>query len=206
MWNRSKQFLLLDIDGPIADWKLGFIQRLNKMKGTNYSMKDTGHAWDIKDDLKLDAQTSKEVYHQMDGFGVSRTLPEVEGSVSAVMALAQLYNLYFLTSENRSSVDWVYGRRNWLISKFGLDIADNVVSTHHKYLVYGDVFVDDKLDHLVAWRQFWISRGFTHHCAIRYTCGRRPTDTPNGILEASSWKELFPMLTSGRQLKENGND
>lgn len=193
-----KPLLLLDIDGPIADWKHSYILKLNELKGTNHSVADTGNHWSIEEDLGLDPETAQEIYKHMDGPNVSANIPETPGAIHAVKQLPLFYDVMFLTAENRESPDWVHGRRQWLIRKFGLALASKIIHTHHKQLVYGDIFVDDKLENLVNWRQFWIKKGFTHHRAIRYTCGRAVHDTPKGIMEVRDWNELFPMLTLSR--------
>lgn len=189
-----KPILQLDIDGPIADWKQSFLDKLNLLKGTNYTMADTGSAWSIEEDLKLDPQTAKIVYAQMDGPGVAISLPETHLAVSSILTLMEHYDIYFLTAHCRESVDWVHGRRAWLTERFGVEQADKIVYTHHKYLVYGDYYVDDRLDHLIEWKAFWARRGL-HPCPILYTCGRdTPSNLPRGIYSARSWSDLQPML------------
>lgn len=190
----TKPIMLLDVDGPIADWKQGYIDRLNLATGLNYSIDDTGYNWSIEDDLKLDPSIAASIYAEMDGPGIAASLPNTHMAVDAVREHSTLYDLVFLTAYSRKSVDWVHGRGLWLTERFGREQGNKVVHTHYKYLVYGDVFIDDKVDHLVEWQQFWLEKLGKKPKAIRFTCGKTLSDTPEGIVAVRDWAELAQVL------------
>lgn len=47
---------------------------------------------------------------------------------------------------------WVFERTEWLKEHFDIDLR-HVIHTSSKYLVHGDVFLDDKPDHVEGWRR-----------------------------------------------------
>jgi 5'(3')-deoxyribonucleotidase len=75
------------------------------------------------------------------------------GAIRGVTELANHANVFFVTSPTRRSRTWQYDRAEWLNKYYGEDLGGKVVSTKHKYKIVGDVLVDDKPDHLVAWHE-----------------------------------------------------
>jgi 5'(3')-deoxyribonucleotidase len=56
----------------------------------------------------------------------------------------------FVTSPWLTCVGWADVRREWLARRFS-GLAEELVVTLRKDVVIGDVLVDDKADHVVAW-------------------------------------------------------
>lgn len=75
-------------------------------------------------------------------------IPHSEESVRKIKAAG--HQFYWLTAPHDDSPTWAYDRRIWLKDQFR-DESDRVVSTHAKYLVAGDVFIDDKPRNIREW-------------------------------------------------------
>lgn len=151
MANMKRLRVLSDVDGVIADYRKEFIQRAKKILPGFKVPTDSAPDWDIAKELRLSPAFTELVYKQMNDEGVAARMPEMPGAVESVKELAKVADVYFVTSPTKTSKTWEHDRRAWLVDKFGEELGNKVVNTHHKYLVVGDVLIDDKPDHLREW-------------------------------------------------------
>jgi 5'(3')-deoxyribonucleotidase len=77
------------------------------------------------------------------------------GAQEAVAALSELGDVYVVTSPWDSSPTWMHERARWVARHFPTIGQRRVIQTAQKHLVRGDVFVDDKPEHVVAWSSAW---------------------------------------------------
>jgi 5'(3')-deoxyribonucleotidase len=74
-----------------------------------------------------------------------------EGTQRAVARLREVADLFIVTSP-MGGPNWTHEREEWLKRHFNISRA-NVAHISTKYIVTGDVFMDDKTSHLVEWRK-----------------------------------------------------
>jgi len=151
--------LLLDVDGVIADFHKATENGMMKYFGLRPAREWT--EWDIakmdwkhwRNDLlrgtRDDHQEMLRTTWNQERFCAS--IPEYEGAVEQVKELSKIFDVYFVTSPMVTNPTWVYERSEWLIKKFGKDLGKKVVHTHYKELIDGDIFVDDKMQHVKDW-------------------------------------------------------
>lgn len=151
--------LLLDVDGVIADF----------FKATELDMASMGlkparqwTEWDIlkMDWIGLDDSPSDEVVREISKHALSYiwnkkgfclSIPEFNGAVEEVKRLAEVFDVYFVTSPMVTNKRWVWERSQWLTDRFGPELGKKVVHTHYKELVAGSALIDDKPQHVVDW-------------------------------------------------------
>lgn len=147
--------------------------------------------WDVFGFLgrKFGDKTLEDIRYLTHGSGFCLSLPVCEGAQEGFDKIrSRNVKIYIVTSPYKRNATWHSERERWLWRMFNIDDHD-VIHTHAKHLVHGDLFVDDKPDHIVSWG----SRGRrtsaflwnTHH-------NQDAKDLPR----LSNWDELDELLES----------
>lgn len=173
---------MLDVDGIIADFMGAAIKVMNKISGKNITA-DQVTEWEVTTALDDDAHklASKIEFNKA---GFASTFEIYDGSIEAVEQLKQLTDLHFVTSPTVTNPTWVHDRVNWLSKHFKVNPKD-VHHTSKKWVVCGDVMLDDHPENLNLWVEQWP--------------GKLPLlwDRPynrigvSGLKRITSWKEVI---------------
>lgn len=142
--------ILLDVDGFLADFLGPFLEHANRVTGRNVRS-DEITQWDILHAFSSDAHEVilKAAYQP----GFCTSLPVLPGAKEGVAALRDFGQVLAVTSPWASET-WCFERTQWLRNELGFDKHDVLhVPGERKYLVHGDVFVDDKLETVIAWSE-----------------------------------------------------
>lgn len=137
--------VLLDCDGVLADFRTGALDTIEQV---------IGHRVEAETDWEIFGHLSDE--HREKVFGIVRSagwcadLKPYPEALEAVREIMERADVYIVTSIFRGSPTWTYDRTAWLAEHFGIG-WQNIVFTNAKYLVQGDVFVDDKPAHVREW-------------------------------------------------------
>jgi 5'(3')-deoxyribonucleotidase len=149
-----KPVVLLDCDGVLADFITPCLRVIERLTGNRHAHDDVD-VWDF--DRKLIASdTDREAYWAcITAPGFCASLEPYSGTPFAVECLRSVADVYILTSPMLAPT-WAHERQQWLKEHFGVS-HKHIISTPAKRLVAGDVFVDDKPEHVEAWSQRWTS-------------------------------------------------
>lgn len=139
--------VLLDVDGVVSDI-LGGLKKdlqletdLNKVKSWHF----ISHFTDSEKDL---------ISKRMRSFDFWNGLPLVEGAKEGVSLLRKAgHEIVWVTATYTGCDRWGHARMDWLARHFDANFRD-IIMTHSKHLVQGDVFVDDKIEAVRAWGRF----------------------------------------------------
>lgn len=134
------QIVLLDVDGVIANFDL-FLQKciVEVVK-------------EPKSEKELSSFQRARVWKRVLTPGRLYTdVEEIPYAVQGVKALAKVSDVYFCTSPMKVP-NWCFDRQNWLKDRFGA-LAGKIVFTKHKFLVHGDILVDDKVKNIDSWQE-----------------------------------------------------
>lgn len=75
------------------------------------------------------------------------------GAEDGVEAIREAgHEIYWVTTPWSPCKEWGQVRRDWLKRHFQVDPKD-VVITGSKFLIDGDVFIDDRIDNVLQWRE-----------------------------------------------------
>ena len=140
--------VLLDVDGVLADFLNEFLEFGNSLTGVRYKKEDI-KKWDIFS--YFDEENCKKCIKYLSDPGFAAGLEPYEGSKAALEKIKELAELFIVTVPVYSSVTWVYERTMWLKKHFNIN-SDQIVYTASKELVTGDIFVDDRPEHVSAWK------------------------------------------------------
>ena len=188
--------LLLDCDGPLAQFTEAFLVELQKVTGGRLHDVEEVDRWDIHEapfflerarTMKLSPNALRNmVYDRVTRPGFCRAIPVQPGAKEAVRRLKEIARIYIVTSPWTSSLTWAGERYAWLKHHFGISGGD-VIQGSAKHLVRGDVFVDDKASTVHEWQKASpYGAGFLfdmHHNRLEPTRG--------AVRRAESWEEII---------------
>lgn len=135
---KLKKTLLLDMDDVTVDQSLTWVQRIYERTGIWYD-REEWNEWRVANILPPDVvHLIFEEINKEPGF--FRNLPAKEGAIEGIRELSHYYDIVFITaSEHYAYVD----KYLWIEENLPFLPKPNLILTHRKDLVLGDIFVDD---------------------------------------------------------------
>lgn len=138
--------ILLDVDGVLADFDSAAIDLVAGITG----VRPTPGCGDY---LKLPREQVNRFWQAMGQPGVCFALQPYPGAKEFVTALRdEGHELVFVTSPPSMARTWMWERTEWLKAHLGAS-RQHVVHCPTKYLVHGDVLVDDMLHNVHAFNE-----------------------------------------------------
>lgn len=139
--------VLFDMDDVITNFLGSVIDIYNARKGTNFTVEQV-RSWDLSEDFDDDIFS----IFKEDGFFLQ--LKEKNGSTKVLKDLIEStrYDIYVITACN--SVHELLEKVEWFqnfIPNFNLD---RLISCKEKYIIRGDIIIDDKIDNLIECKPF----------------------------------------------------
>jgi 5'(3')-deoxyribonucleotidase len=139
--------VLVDVDGVLADFLAPSLPLLKELTGKDWDLSEF-HSWDIFD--TVDRQFEDAFFDRINCLGWCRNIPVFEGAQEAMARVAELADVYVVTSPMNHIPTWMHEREQWLKAHFNIS-PKKVVHTSAKYLCTGDVLIDDKPANVDAW-------------------------------------------------------
>lgn len=181
----KRQRILLDVDGVLADFVTPALEIVRNVTGAPVP-EDALEDWDIFRAYPKDVQNK--FYDAFKCEGWCMGLEPYPGSQEGIALLERVADVYFVTSPMHGP-HWAYERTLWLKKYFGVP-AKRVVHTNAKYLCVGDIFVDDKFDHVENWQ-----KAHPHGCSVLWTQPyNRKNEWPH---RATCWEEVHQLVSLG---------
>jgi len=184
--------MLLDCDGVLADFSSATLKILNRKTGKNFQHDDVT-SWDMFESgaLAEHLHLRDAVYEELKQRGGCASIPVYDGAKAAVAELQEYTEVVMLTSPFKGGETWVHEREEWLEGHFGLS-HKKMIHTGLKELVFGDIFVDDKPEHIINWSKrhpaghaiIWHQRYNEEHEELR----------GNHIYRADGWADLTELV------------
>jgi len=143
-----KPRILLDCDGVLTT---SFVDRVCEILRANNHDAHPHHIeqWDIMKHFKIPKHAEETIYEKMEQKGVAFDFEPAPGAVEFVRELHTWADVYVVTSP-MGGKHWPHDRQRWLKHWFDIP-ANHVLNIKHKFVVKGDVLVDDKLSNLTEW-------------------------------------------------------
>lgn len=143
---------VLDVDGVIADFVGGALEVINELHPAAHApdvrfTPDDVTQWEIE--TLLPEHMRAEFMARCGAPGFCAALKEYPGACAVVHGLRECGHTIVFATSPWNCPTWIGERTDWLRERFGGDVAIYHVKT--KTHVYGDVFVDDKPEHVSAW-------------------------------------------------------
>jgi len=141
--------ILLDVDGVMADFHGGILKLIKELFGLELTIEDFKN-WDYTSALESERKKTilrKEITRP----GFLANLEPYPGTEEAIKKLQKLGDVICVTSPNHTVPTWIPERYWWLEHHFKI-FPKNVILSGLKYLIDGDIMVDDHPDNVSSWR------------------------------------------------------
>ena len=143
-----KPVVLLDVDGVLADFVGPYLDAVHDLTKIKHQREDV-KTWRISESLGLTDEIKAAVDVKVKSAGFCAGLPVITGAKEGVKALENIADVYIATSPWRGP-NWSHERVEWLEKHFGID-QDRVMQGKAKFLLDGDVLIDDKAATVGRW-------------------------------------------------------
>jgi 5'(3')-deoxyribonucleotidase len=142
--------VLIDVDGVVADFTSRFVEIAEDILGRPLDKTRVYDQFIVEKSLGLTPVESKLVYKRVAAPDFAWSLYPLPQAVEAIKEIALSNVVIFVTKPFRSSKTWQWEREKWLRQYFG-DVGANVIHTKLKYLVHGDVLIEDSGKNAADW-------------------------------------------------------
>jgi 5'-nucleotidase len=137
-----KKIILVDMDGVIADFELGFLKSWQQNHpDLPYFALEQRKSFYVRDQYPQDQKQLVEKIYKSEGF--YRNLPVISGSVQAFKELEKSCELFICTSPLSGNKFCIQEKTDWIGEHLGNEWISKMVITKDKTIVRGDVLIDD---------------------------------------------------------------
>ncbi len=155
---KIKPIVLCDVDGVITNFTQFYIDCAEHV-----GVIPKGHVkpgwkpdqWNIGKALRLTRDGRAAVWGRMRERNVASLIELYPGAKEGVSDLMQSADVYFPTQPIYESPTWEYDRYHWFKQHFSEAVAERLIFTKDKSILFGHVMIDDKPEHLVNWKRRW---------------------------------------------------
>lgn len=172
---------LFDMDGILADLLL-------EVQATYFN--ETGKTFDPQTLKSFDLDSQLPGFRELKYWtrpGIFKNLAPIKGAIEAMTELDSLVNIYILSAPTKNGGS-VPEKAEWLAKYLPFIHRRRYIFTPAKWLVRGDLFVDDHANNLVEWKRA-NPQGLTYGLRYGYNA-THPTVYP-------TWAELLPAIKAG---------
>lgn len=177
--------LLLDVDEVCGDIMTPALKAVGEVGGGTWDPA-TFPTWDVFD--TVDHRYREATYERWTAPGWCKAIKPYPEALAAIPRLRQVADVRFVTAPLRGP-HWMWERDRWLREHFEAR-SEDIVFTKAKYLVMGDVFVDDNAENVLQWALV--------HPAGTGVVWERPCHRglilPDGIVLTRDWDCLLELV------------
>jgi 5'(3')-deoxyribonucleotidase len=187
---RPRPTVLLDVDGVLADFTSAVLALIYDVTGRRYQAQDVT-TWEVFDSIP-EKEAQAEVYRILKGRGGCLGIPVCDEAKEGVARLREVADIVIVTSPFSGSETWVHERNEWLYKHFGIERHD-VIHANKKARIHGDVFIDDKPEHVDDWLSYWGARGHGAALGLLWASDRTITEGAH-LMRVNDWSDVMEML------------
>ncbi len=183
-FNMNK-IILVDIDGPLADFEAGFLEIWKKKFPGEFfvPLKDRKTLY-LTEDYPSSLREKVESVKIMEGFISGLSI--VRGSVNALKEMVESgFKVFICSSEIFANENCLTEKKNWINRHFGEVFAKNAIFTKDKTLIKGDFLIDDKPEITGVYSPEW------KHIIFDQPFNGNVNDKPRINADWSNWKEAI---------------
>jgi 5'(3')-deoxyribonucleotidase len=185
MKKRLRPRVLVDCDGVLADFFTGAQAIILELSGKLVRFEDLKD-WDIFNGIPEDIRD--ECFTRFSEPGFCANLQVLSDAQEGMRRLAEVSDIYIVTSPMHTP-QWAYERNEWLLKHFG--ISDRkVVQANCKYVVGGEVLIDDRAENIHEWAE--------HHPQSTGVLWAAPHNAhepiPSNVVRLSQWGDVVELV------------
>jgi len=192
----DRKIILLDSDQVLAEFTKHWVEIYNDRYDDNLSEQEFASDFGGVAD-KVKPEVGDKVYDLTKESGFFEYLELVDGAKDGVAKLSEKNDVY-IVSAYATDPETAKGKVIWYEKNFPNIIEDEkLILCKPKFLVYGDVLVDDSVDNLKQWSEFMANTvGKDDFHAICFAAPHNEGAEDNDFVDirVTSWKELLDYL------------
>lgn len=206
-----KLTVLIDCDGVLADFQSQYLRTIEEITGERFAT-DVIDKWDITtcqffveaderhrarqvaanttgDTMKIRALKNLVESRIENQEGWCANIPPYAAALRALPEIMAKHDVYVVTSPWHSSKTWMHERTHWLNGHFGIS-PKRVIHAGCKKHVKGDVFIDDKPEHVLEWAD---NQAYHGPRALLFTqpYNRHVRKYPSNMHRAYTWEDVL---------------
>ena len=166
------------MDSVLADISTKWYGLANKEYGCNVTIDDVTD-WDTSKFFPC----GKSIFKYLSQPGFFRDLSTISGAVEGIQAIHDAGHEVFVVTA--STAQGATDKMHWMKENFPSIPHENIIITHTKHLVCGDVFIDDSPHNIKAYREYW-PRAFI--VGVNYPYNRESGRYANRMVD--TWDEI----------------
>lgn len=178
--------MLLDVDGPLTTGFVEFVCSELQFHGIP-ALAHLVDDWDPMNSFNTPDDVRQKVRTRLVQANVAGSFTPRAGAADFVAWARQHAAVYAVTS-SWDSPFWTYERTRWLCDHLHFH-QNQVVHAHDKFIVYGDVLVDDKPANVMEWQE-----AYPNGLAVLWRMGHNAKHV--WPVEVSSLEELRVLLAA----------
>jgi 5'(3')-deoxyribonucleotidase len=148
--------ILIDCDGVLSNFSSMFVEIAKTQFGIDARLSD-GENWDLFDYPEVKERKEDIWKHILSTPGLIRGLDKFDYADELVSELRKLGDVICVTSVVFGGT-YADERIAWLVEEMGFDRYD-IILAYRKYMIEGDVLIDDKPANVSAWADRWFGEG-----------------------------------------------
>lgn len=180
--------ILIDMDDTIENLCEAWVKLLNKKYGTEVNWLDIRN-WDMQ--LSFPTLTEKQIYEVLNEESLWDTVTVKEGAAARIQELMeQGHEVFIVTSSWYTTI--VPKVERCLFKYLPFLSWHQVIITSHKYLIKGDILVDDNPENLVNGDYFGILFNAPHNTDF--------DESSRDLVRADNWDSVYIIIQSYQKL------
>lgn len=149
----NKPIILIDSDQVIVQFTQEWLRRYNNKYEDNLTREEFGQSFGGVHDV-VKPECGKKVYDITKEEGFFQSLKPIEGAVEAVTNLMGIADVYIVTAY-ANDPNSALGKVEWYTKHFPKIVEEErLILCKPKFLMYGDVLIDDSVENLEKWQAF----------------------------------------------------
>lgn len=151
----NKKIILVDMDDVLADFEAKFLENWKeKFPHHPYAPLERRKTFRTEDDYP--SGLKKEVESIFSAPGFFENLEIIPGSKEALTKMESLgHEVFICTSPISKYENCILEKYHWVSKNLGYEWTRKVIMTKDKTLVYGDILIDDKPEHIGLRKPVW---------------------------------------------------
>jgi len=191
----GKPVVLVDCDDVVCQCLKGMAELSFKKTGVEVPLESLTK-WDFFDTVSHPDHPDlrKWVEEKMQEPGWCYKLETFPEAVDGIRRLKEICELFFVTAPFKGE-HWPHERRTWLQEHFNMEHW-RILQTSTKFLVRGELFIDDKIEHCIDWEKYGKEIGAPGIAAIwDRPHNRDPKGDP--FYRFTNWDSVVELIRKG---------
>jgi len=191
----EKKIILLDSDQVLAEFTRHWLEVYNERYDDNLTEEEFASEFGGVQNV-VKPEVGDKVYDLTKEPGFFQAIEVVEGAVEGVKQLQDKADVY-VVSAYAVDPETAKGKVEWYADKFPSILEnESLILCKPKYLIYGDVLVDDSVENLEKWSEFMLGKGYEDFHSICFAAPHNVDAEKEDFVDVrvENWEELMEYL------------